>query len=105
MTEYIYGKHFACDCGEPQHALYVGPFSGDEFDNAELAGEIVTFTLVLERQGLWARLKSAAGVLRGRYELHEIVIDRDQWPAFVGHINEIDAACKRVQAAYREKKS
>lgn len=94
----IGGRHFSCDCGDPRHSLYAGPFYGHEFTCAPVPGEI-WFTLVVEPDGLWERLKAAVAVLRGRYNLHEIVIDRDQWPEFVAHINALDAACRSWDGA------
>lgn len=106
MSEYIKGRHFGCDCGDPRHALVVGPFFGEEMDAAELCNEIVTLTLVVEPDGIRQRIKGAAMALFGRgWEMHEVIIDREEWPEFVSHINAIDAACKRAQAAYGRRKA
>lgn len=100
----VNGRHFSCDCGYPGHALHVGPFFGDVMDEAELFNECVTFTVVVEPDGLRQRIADAIRVLLGRYELHEMIIDREQWPAFVEHVNTIDAACKRAQARYADRR-
>lgn len=98
--EFVAGRHFSCDCGLPWHALYVGPFFGELMDESELVNDIVTFTVVVEPSGRWERLKGAARVLFGRHDYHEMSISREQWPAFVAHINHIDAACKRAREKY-----
>lgn len=104
VAVFVNGRHFSCDCGYPGHALYVGPFFGDVMSEPELFNECVTFTVVVESDGLRQRIAGAIRVLLGRYELHEMVIDREQWPAFVEHVGAIDAACKRVQTRYTERR-
>lgn len=103
--EYVKGRRFGCDCGDPRHALAVGPFFGEEMDAAELANEVVTLTLVVEPDGWKQRIKGAVMALFGRrWEMHEMIIDREEWPEFVEHINTIDAACKRAQAVLRSER-
>ncbi len=100
QNEFVAGRHFSCDCGLPWHALYVGPFFGELMDEAELFNSVVMFTVVVEPDSLWERLKGAVRVLFGRYDYHEMSISREQWPAFVEHINHIDGACKRTRERY-----
>lgn len=104
-SEYVKGRHFGCDCGDPRHALVVGPFFGEIMQDYELANDCVTLTLVVEPDGIRQRIKGAVMALFGRrWEMHEMIIDREEWPEFVAHVNAIDAACKRVQAKYRKER-
>lgn len=100
--EFVAGRHFSCDCGLPWHALYVGPFIDELMSDGELFNSLVTITVVVEPDGLWERLKGAARMLFGRYDYHEMSINREQCPAFVEHINHIDGACKRSRERHED---
>lgn len=87
------GRFFHCDCGWAAHALHVV----EVFEGTAIV-EVTVVNAPADR-AFRLRLQDAWGVLRGReHVLSEIVIARDEWPAFVEHIVAIDRRARGAEA-------
>lgn len=81
------GRFFHCDCGWAAHALHVKAWHG----SVEVTVVNAPADLALRH-----RLHDAWRGLRGDlHVLSEIIIAREEWPAFVEYINAIDQQVAR----------
>lgn len=85
-SDFSRGRFFHCDCGWAAHALHVVEL----YDKPSAVVEVTVVNAPADR-AFRLRLADAWRTLRGnQHVLSEIVIAREEWPAFVEHINAID---------------
>ena len=89
-SDFTRGRFFHCDCGWAAHALHVVEL----FDGSPAIVEVTVVNAPSDR-AFRRRLADAWRVLRGnQHALSEIVIAREEWPAFVEHVVAIDRRVK-----------